>query len=109
MPSLPALAAQNLTSTAGLGVLFLSICQICTYSVQAGPRSASIETLIMEQPAPTLCFTCGLAVEETPRLNRLTNGEICPACRDRVLDMLPAPLPARPSEVRKNADHPLTN
>ena len=68
----------------------------------------------MDTPAPTLCFTCGLAVEETPRLNRLTNGEVCPACRDRVLDMLPAPLPSRPGEVRAGtmglaSDAPLKN
>jgi DNA-directed RNA polymerase subunit RPC12/RpoP len=68
----------------------------------------------METPAPTLCFTCGLSVGEAPRLNRLTNGEICPACRDRVLDMLPAPLPSRPSEVRAGtmgqpSDAPLKN
>lgn len=51
----------------------------------------------MENPAPTLCFTCGLTVDEKPRLNRLTNGSVCPACRDRVLDMLPPALPSRPA------------
>lgn len=56
---------------------------------------------------PTLCFTCGLVVENTPRLNRLTNGEVCPACRDRLLDLLPAPLPTRPFEVRVDEEHPV--
>jgi hypothetical protein len=43
----------------------------------------------------TLCFSCGLAVGVPPRLNRLQNGQVCPSCRDRVLDSLPAPFPFR--------------
>jgi hypothetical protein len=42
-----------------------------------------------------VCFTCGLAIESPPRLSRLTNGQVCPACRDRVLEGLPPALPSR--------------
>ena len=45
-----------------------------------------------------VCFTCGLAIESPPRLSRLTNGQVCPACRERVLEGLP---PALPSRARK--------
>lgn len=53
----------------------------------------------MSASSPTLCFTCGLATSEPPRLNQLPNGSNCPACRDRLLDGLPALLPGRPSLV----------
>ena len=33
-------------------------------------------------------------VGEPYRLNRLDNGQICPTCRERVLDSLPPVLPA---------------
>ena len=51
-------------------------------------------------PAPR-CITCGLPVGEEPlRLNRLENGQVCPSCRDRVLEDLPPALPSwRPNEV----------
>lgn len=42
-----------------------------------------------------VCFTCGLVIESPPRLSRLTNGQVCPACRERVLDGLPPALPTR--------------
>ena len=42
-----------------------------------------------------VCFTCGLVIESPPRLSRLTTGQVCPACRDRVLDGLPSALPSR--------------
>ncbi len=47
----------------------------------------------MPQP---ICFACGQLVGEPHRLNRLDNGQICPTCRDRVLDSLPPILPALP-------------
>jgi hypothetical protein len=34
---------------------------------------------------------------EPLRLNRLDNGQVCPTCRDRVLDLLPSILPDLPS------------
>lgn len=45
------------------------------------------------EPDP-LCFTCGLAYDGR-HFNRLKNGAVCPTCRDRLLDNLPAPLPRR--------------
>ncbi len=44
-----------------------------------------------------VCFTCGLVIESPPRLSRLTTGQVCPACRERVLEGLPPALPSRPS------------
>jgi hypothetical protein len=34
-----------------------------------------------------------MAVGEPYKLNRLDNGQICPTCRDRVLESLPPILP----------------
>ena len=47
--------------------------------------------------AQTVCFTCGMPVGEPLRLNRLDNGQLCPTCKDRVLDLLPSILPDLPS------------
>lgn len=46
----------------------------------------------MDPKQPT-CFTCGLAVDGEPRLNRLPNGAVCPTCRDRLLELLPPLFP----------------
>ena len=51
----------------------------------------------------TVCFTCGMHVGEPMRLNRLDNGQICPACRERVLAALPPVLPAR---IREHLETP---
>jgi len=51
----------------------------------------------MGNPTNAVCFTCGLVIESPPRLSRLTTGQACPACRDRVLDGLPSALPSRRS------------
>lgn len=48
----------------------------------------------------TLCFQCGLPAGEM-RLNHLPNGKVCPTCRDRLLDSLPAPFP---TPVSREAD-----
>ena len=37
-----------------------------------------------------VCFQCGQSVGEPPRLNRLDEGGSCPACAERLLDMLPS-------------------
>jgi hypothetical protein len=50
---------------------------------------------MMGNPTNAVCFTCGLAIEAPPRLTRLTNGQVCPACRERVLEGLPPALPSR--------------
>lgn len=47
----------------------------------------------------TLCFTCGLPSGDPLRLNHLPSGEVCPNCRDRLLDALPAPFPRVLREV----------
>ena len=47
-----------------------------------------------QRPQNTVCIACGLVVGEPPRLNRLQNGQTCPACRERVLDAVPAALPS---------------
>lgn len=47
----------------------------------------------MAEGHETLCFTCGLPAGEEARLNHLPNGQVCPACRDRLLETLPAPFP----------------
>ena len=45
-----------------------------------------------------VCFTCGLEVGDPPRLNHTPNGDACPTCRDRLLEVLPAALPRPPWE-----------
>lgn len=47
----------------------------------------------MKRETLSLCFNCHQEVGDPPRLNRLSNGLPCPACRDRILAFLPAPLP----------------
>lgn len=54
----------------------------------------------MPQSPTPVCITCGLSAGEGAQLNRLSNGQICPTCRDRVLDSIPAALP---SLVRKSS------
>jgi hypothetical protein len=56
----------------------------------------------MPDRARTLCISCGLHVGETPQLNRLPNGQICPTCRERVLDWLPPALPRREDVVNRS-------
>jgi DNA-directed RNA polymerase subunit RPC12/RpoP len=52
----------------------------------------------MAPSASPVCITCGLAVGSGLQLNRMNNGQICPTCRDRVLDSIP---PALPSHVKR--------
>ena len=49
----------------------------------------------MPDRAKTFCISCGLDVSSAPQLNRLSNGQICPTCRERVLDSLAPALPRR--------------
>ena len=46
----------------------------------------------------TVCFQCGNAVTDQPKLNRLPNGENCPACVERAYAEVPAPLPREVTE-----------
>lgn len=57
-------------------------------------RRAGADGASMSGPKETLCFTCGLPISDPPRFNHLPNGRSCPACRDRLLESIPAPLPA---------------
>jgi hypothetical protein len=66
----------------------------------------------MGQPGKTICFTCGKAVGASPRFNTLKNGELCPTCRDRVLDTLPPLVPGfglgreeEPQEAESLSEH----
>ena len=47
----------------------------------------------MTEPQATLCMTCGGQVAATRALNRLPGGEVCPTCRERLLEGLPPLLP----------------
>lgn len=40
-----------------------------------------------------VCFSCGQSVGTPLRVNTLSSGTPCPACRDRVLEALPSLLP----------------
>lgn len=42
----------------------------------------------------TRCFTCGQAVEDPPTIARLADGSACPTCVERLLESVPAALPA---------------
>lgn len=47
----------------------------------------------MSEHPIAVCFHCGLATESTedgPQLNRLPDGQPCPACADRLLASLPS-------------------
>ena len=50
-----------------------------------------------------VCFTCGLPAGETPRLNTLPGGQVCPTCRDRLLESLPPLLPSEEEEGELDA------
>ncbi|MFT7669484.1 MAG: hypothetical protein ACI8X5_002187 [Planctomycetota bacterium] len=48
----------------------------------------------MSDSNESVCFTCGQpAGEDFPRLNCLPGGQVCPTCRDRLLECLPPCLP----------------
>jgi len=53
-----------------------------------------------------LCFTCGLPFGDAARLNHLPSGQVCPSCRDRLLETLPAPFPASPGARSHDAPEP---
>jgi hypothetical protein len=47
----------------------------------------------MSESAVPVCFHCGLSTEsgeDGPQLNRLPDGQACPACADRLLASLPS-------------------
>ena len=56
----------------------------------------------MSDSQETVCFTCGQPAGDPTRLNCLPGGQACPACRDRLLESLPACLPSE-QEVERVA------
>jgi DNA-directed RNA polymerase subunit RPC12/RpoP len=56
----------------------------------------------MAPSASTVCITCGLPVGSGTQLNRMSNGQVCPTCRDRLLDSIPGALP---SQVAREGAH----
>ncbi len=46
-----------------------------------------------------ICFTCGNEVRPSNRWNRLPDGEVCPICRERLLDLILPPLPRQGSDL----------
>jgi len=51
-----------------------------------------------------VCIACGQPTGPRPRLNRLPDGRPCVSCRDRLLDELPAVLPAVRGELEEEED-----
>jgi len=48
----------------------------------------------MSDPNAAVCFTCGQPSGDLLRLNTMPNGQVCPTCRDRLLEGIPAALPS---------------
>lgn len=55
----------------------------------------------MNDSRDTVCFTCGQPAGEVPRLNCLPGGQVCPTCRDRLLECLPPCLPGEASALEE--------
>jgi len=52
----------------------------------------------MGDDSAPLCFTCGLPSANNLQFNRLPNGLVCSACRERLLDAIAPALPNRASD-----------
>jgi hypothetical protein len=52
-----------------------------------------------KSPLAAICFTCGNRVRASNHWNRLPNGDVCPTCRDRMIDMVLPPLPRQGSDL----------
>lgn len=53
----------------------------------------------MLRPVTTICcIQCGQNTGDATRFNRLPDGRACPACADRLLEMLPPLLPGVPQD-----------
>lgn len=55
----------------------------------------------MTDSKETLCFTCGQPSGDFPRLNCLPGGQVCPTCRDRLLECLPPCLPGEANSLEE--------
>jgi hypothetical protein len=73
---------------------------------QNGDSSTVVDPTDHRRVTDAVCFTCGMHVGEPMRLNRLDNGQICPACRERVLASLPPVLPSRIPERLETPELP---
>jgi hypothetical protein len=58
----------------------------------------------MIDSSETVCITCGLPSGDPPRLNHLPGGQVCPACRDRLLATLPPLLPSDSGEQLRDEE-----
>jgi hypothetical protein len=41
----------------------------------------------------SLCITCGRDADVGTTFNRMPDGTVCPACAERLLEMVPPPFP----------------
>jgi len=48
---------------------------------------------VKARPPGIICFHCGRVVDESPVLLEEEHGEVCPVCRDRLLESLPPIFP----------------
>jgi hypothetical protein len=60
----------------------------------------------MDERAEILCFQCGQRIGDPPLVHVLRDGQECPACLDRLLELLPPLIPSRSATARGAA--PLT-
>ena len=60
-----------------------------------------VERLAMSDPQEPVCFTCGHTTGGTLRLNCLPSGQVCPTCRDRLLECLPPIFPSEEAELEE--------
>jgi hypothetical protein len=71
-------------------------------------RAPAVDRLGMRDgDNPSICITCGEEASET-RLNRLEDGRVCPACRDRLLHQLAPLLPGLGRERIESAEQEAT-
>lgn len=59
-------------------------------SLPLKPPGGAVDTDRTMSVHDVVCFQCGQSVGEPPRLNRMDGGGSCPACAERLLDMLPS-------------------
>ncbi len=57
----------------------------------------------MDGKSATFCFACTRAIEHPHQIHRDADGVACAACVDRVLESMPALLPARGSTPLESA------
>ncbi len=58
-----------------------------------------VEKTRMSEEQEPVCFTCGHTTGGTLRLNCLPSGQVCPTCRDRLLECLPPIFPSEDEQI----------